>query len=86
VGQDLTTLKEYQWATWLLVLECDQETSYRRINKEGNRKTIPKLQDNVTLCVVDIDDEIQEIEHQLSTDNCETTDNEDKPEGTDTID
>ena len=46
----------------------------------------PTLQGNVTLFAVDSDDEIQEIEHQLSTDNCETSDSEDKPEDTTTID
>jgi hypothetical protein len=44
------------------------------------------LQINVTLFAVDTDDEIQKIEHQLSTDRCETADSKDESQGTTTID
>ena len=54
--------------------------------KKRNCKTIPTLQVNVTSFAVDTDGEIQKIEHQLSTDNCQTADKENKSESFATVD
>jgi hypothetical protein len=61
-----------------MVLQYAQDTSRRRLDKKGNCEAILTLQNNVTLSTVDTDNEIQEVKHQFSTDNCKTTNSENK--------
>ncbi len=61
-----------------MILQCHEEKLRHRLDKRGNCEEILTQQNNDTLSTVDTDNEIQEVKHQSSTDNCKTTNSENK--------